>query len=653
MNESVVRHYVEVARREWWVVLQAVVIVALVAGFIAHRNESSDYRADAQLYVEAAVGPDGSLPLVVDPSLPATNGAATLSAPLAVALGREASSPDVLTGAAKALGTTAGSLGATVTTSVNAASRTVTITATAASPSRATMVANAMGQSYVNFRWTRREAALRTQIDLTSNQLADIQAQITRLNAEENTAKLQNRDTSSFETTKTVVLTQYQTALSNQQLLQGSLQARDNGVPFLLPAQSSARVASATPLTRGLEGAAIGLIIGIGLAALRETLDAKIRDRNWVEEATGLQTIGELPKDRHLRKQPLGIVDSPASLYAELVRALRGSLTWAIDRGESVSITVTSPQSGDGKTTVATNLAAAFALSGARTVFVSADFRSPTFHRELFLRRQSFGDRPARGFAEILLDDESDLPDIDALRDSLIETRVENLLWLPATVTNSSTAALATRAAERLTSGRARRLLVALSELCDLIVIDTPPALLAESASLNALADGVVLVVRPDRTRRAALERTIRSWKSSPTTPLGVVLNGTRPAREDTLSSTAASAWRSRRRSHARVRGRVRQGFGARPSRRPPTARTAARVRCPAQRSLPSRRRRRAVRSGGLRGAGYRVSALTCWSSPPPATLALAVPEYASSSSMTAGPHQGCCDTLGPVVAQK
>jgi Mrp family chromosome partitioning ATPase len=178
---------------------------------------------------------------------------------------------------------------------------------------------------------------------------------------------------------------------------------------------------------------------------------------------------------------------------------------------------------------------------------LSADFRGPTFHRELFPRRQSFGDRPARGFAELLLDD-AELPDAPTLQSFLIETRVENLLWLPATVTNASTGTLAARAGERLTSGRARRLLATLSGLCDLIVIDTPPALLAESASLNALVDGVLLVVRPGNTRRTALERTMRSWKSSPITPLGVVLNGTRPEREDTLSSTSPSPWRSRRR---------------------------------------------------------------------------------------------------------
>ena len=545
MNESVIRQYLAIARREWWVVLQAMMVVAVVAGLIAHHSQSSSYQANAQLYVEPAVGPDGTLPFVIDPSV--SPGATPLAGPLAVALARQASSPEVVSGAAKALGTPNNSLTTGVSTAVNAAARTVTITAKAVSPDQATRIANALAQSYVDVRWTQRAAALRAQITATSAQLGAIQGQISKISNQENDAKARNADTSSFETTKTVLLTQYQTGLSNQQELQTSLQGRDGGVPFLLPAQSAARIASATPRTRALEGAAIGLIIGIGLAALREALDAKVRDREWVEETTGLHTMGELPKDRNLRKRRLRIVDAPGSLYAESMRALRGALMWAVDGETPVSISVTSPQSGDGKTTVATNLAAAFALSGLRTVFVSADFRAPTFHREFFLRRQSRVNTPAQGLAEILSNEEAGVSDTAALEGALVETRIENLRWLPATVATSSSSTVATQAAERLTSARARRLLGALAGLCDVIVIDTPPALLAESASLNALVDGVVLVVRPGNTRRAALQRTMRSWIGSPITPLGVVLNGTRPAPEDTLSSTSASAWRSRR----------------------------------------------------------------------------------------------------------
>ncbi len=546
MNESVIRQYLAVARREWWVVLQAIVVVAVVAGVLAQHNQSSSYQANAQLYVEPAVGPDGTLPLVIDPSVPVGAGA-PLAGPLAVALARQASSPEVVSGAAKTLGTANVSITSSVATAVNPTARTVTITAEAVTPDEATRIANALAQSYVDVRWTQRAAALRAQITATSGQLAAIQGQISRISNQEDAAKARNADTSSFETTKTVLLTQYQTGLSNQQNLQTSLQGRDGGVPFLLPAQSAARIQSATPRTRALEGALIGLIIGIGLAALREALDAKVRDREWVEETTGLHTMGELPKDRSLRKRRLRIVDAPGSLYAESMRALRGSLTWAVDGRAPISISVTSPQSGDGKTTVATNLAAAFALSGLRTVFVSADFRAPTFHREFFLRRQARVNTPALGLAEILLNEKAGTSDAAALESALVETRIENLRWLPATVATSSSSMIATQAAERLTSARARRLLGALAGLCDVMVIDTPPALLAESASLNALVDGVVLVVRPGSTRRAALQRTMRSWIGSPITPLGVVLNGTRPAPEDTLSSTSASAWRSRR----------------------------------------------------------------------------------------------------------
>jgi capsular exopolysaccharide synthesis family protein len=542
VNESAVRRYLALARREWWVVLQAVIVVALVAGLIAHRNQTVTYKASAQLYVESAVGPDGTLPLVAQTDF-FGNTTPSLSDALATSLARQASSAEVLAGAAKSLG---GHLVGTVATTLNPASRTLTITATAATPEQATKLANAVAKSFVDARWKERSAALQRQISATATQLHEIQQQITKVNNQENVARFTGADTSSFETAKSVWLAQYQAAFSTQQQLQSSLQTRDNGVPFLLPAQGAVKVESANTLTRVLEGAAIGFIIGIGLAALRESLDAKVRDREWVEEVTGLHTVGELPKERGLRKHRLGVVDAPESLYSEMMRALRGSLMWAADGGALVSISVTSPQSGDGKTTVATNLAAAFALSGVQTVLVSADFRAPTMHGELLPYDDSAWNRPVRGLAEILIDDESS-DDAAALESGLVETRVDHLRWLPATLAVSPTTARATKAAERLSSDRARRLLGALSSISELIVIDTPPALLSEAASINALVDGVVLVVRPGSTRRAAVRRIVRAWKGSPVTPLGVVLNGTRPAHEDTVSSKSASTWRSRR----------------------------------------------------------------------------------------------------------
>jgi capsular exopolysaccharide synthesis family protein len=545
MTDSVLRRYLEILRREWWVILQAVVVVALAAGFLADRQHPSTYYAGAQLYVEPVVGADGTIPVITQPTF-LSDTTVPISGVLAQSLARQAASPAVLEGAAKKLGANnAAALGDRVATTVNLASRTIGITASAGTPDGSIALANAVAQSLVDVRWATRERALVAQITATATSLGNIQNQISRIGAQEANQPTGTAATSAFETAKAVWLTQYQTTFATEQQLQGALASRDNGVLFLLPAQIAQQSKPVDTTSRALEGAAIGLVLGIGLAALRETLDTKVRHRERAEALTDLRTLGELPKDRVVAKQPLAVIDAPWSRYAETVRALRASVVWTGPDRASATIAVTSPESGDGKTTLAVNLAAAFALAGLKTVLVSADFRHPTTHATLVGARRAFG-MPTRGFAELLLDDGFELTDPLTLDAALVTTRVENLWWLPSSA-STPLPVLSTNAAVLLGSPRARQLLDMLSGEAEMVVIDTPPALLSDAASLNRIADGVVLVVDVTRTHRTALVRTVRSWKGVPVRPLGLVLNRTRSTRDDVFAGAAGGSRRSRR----------------------------------------------------------------------------------------------------------
>jgi capsular exopolysaccharide synthesis family protein len=218
-----------------------------------------------------------------------------------------------------------------------------------------------------------------------------------------------------------------------------------------------------------------------------------------------------------------------------------------VEQGEPASVAVTSPQSGDGKTTLATNLAAAWALAGLRTVLVSADVRAPTIHRELFGSDEQAMRKPTHGLAELLLDVEADVTAPAVVDGALLYTKVENLRWLPATLTTPLPTTSATRVAELLSSARARQLLTTLAGIADVFVVDTPPAPLSEAASLCGLVDGVVLVVRPNRTLRSSLRRTVQAWEGTPITAFGVVLNGVHLANEAYLVSGSVSSRRSRK----------------------------------------------------------------------------------------------------------
>ena len=528
MTDTVIRRYGAIVRRQWWVILQAVVVVALVAGLLAGHGRQSGFEARAQLYVEPAVGPDGTMPLVPQATFGGTS-APPISPLLGAALVRQSTSEPVLAAAAKALGPSAGGLGGTVSTFVDPGNRSLSIVAKSGSRTNAIALANAVAQSMVSIRTAQHDRLLQTQIASTTTQLRDIRTQLNQIGREETVAKAANTDTASYETARAVYLTQYQTVFATQQQYQGELQSHDNGVQFLLPAESAARGSVPSRTTRALTGAGIGFLLGIGLAALRETLDNRVRDAETAETLSGLEVLAELPEERALRRHPLGVVDVPSSAYAEAMRGLRGAFTWALEESGPASIAVISPQSDDGRTAVAVNLAASFAVAGVSTILVSADFHDPEPDLVTVLGADLRSRAADFGLAELLVNDD-EVPHGPRVEAALLATRVEGLRWLPL-ASSTSSPALAMRASEILSSARVRKLLVTLTHMAEVIVVDTSPAVFSDAMGISSLVDGSLLVVRVGSTRRAALERTLHALKGSPAMPLGLLVNRVRAGR--------------------------------------------------------------------------------------------------------------------------
>ena len=125
--------------------------------------------------------------------------------------------------------------------------------------------------------------------------------------------------------------------------------------------------------------------LGAALALLLERLDAKLRDRRKAEEAFGTPVVGELPSlNRKQRAARLVVGPDQHNTVAEAFRSLRTSVTFMAAGGQPLAdddrvgaVLVTSPSPAEGKTTVAVNLAAAFAETGRSVVLVNSDFRRP------------------------------------------------------------------------------------------------------------------------------------------------------------------------------------------------------------------------------------------------------------------------------------
>ncbi len=127
----------------------------------------------------------------------------------------------------------------------------------------------------------------------------------------------------------------------------------------------------------------IGLLAPLVFIILSELLNQKVRTPKEAEKLSVFHLIGSI---RHARNQsPTLVKDRPRSSYSEMLRSIRTRIEFIAQRKTNISITVTSTESGDGKTFLCTNLACLYSLSGKRVILVDLDIRKPNVHEKLGL----------------------------------------------------------------------------------------------------------------------------------------------------------------------------------------------------------------------------------------------------------------------------
>jgi tyrosine-protein kinase Etk/Wzc len=276
----------------------------------------------------------------------------------------------------------------------------------------------------------------------------------------------------------------------------------------------------------------LGLLVGLGVggaaAVVRESMNSSVSSREELEEMLRVSALAVIPQispdgsgkgARALRrngKHPQlprvsGQVDPSVvaastshSAGAEAYRTLRTNLLFS----QSVrlkTMVITSAGPADGKTTTSSNVAATFAQQGMRVVLVDCDLRRPRIH-------EVFGMDKEPGLSQLILG-------YSGMEEVLRPSTVENL-----TIVSSGTPP--PNPSELLGSERMREVLAELQTRFDLVVLDTPPVLLAPEASvLAAGSDGVVLVVRAGVTQRAAAQDAAQQLRTVGANLVGSVLN--------------------------------------------------------------------------------------------------------------------------------
>lgn len=255
-------------------------------------------------------------------------------------------------------------------------------------------------------------------------------------------------------------------------------------------------------------GTLLGLAISIGFALLLELADKSVRTPRDVQRQSipVLATIPNTDDDEiEITRVETASLDAPHSITAESFRTLRANLFFSAPAEQQGAILVTSPSAQNGKTTVATNLAIAIALSGRRVLLIDANFRRPSLPR-------IFPDMRDEGLSNILIGQAH-------LDDVIMASSVPGLDVL-------STGPAPPNPAELLGSAYLRDMIVDARARYDQVIFDGPPVLLISDAMVLAGAvDGVLLVCQYRATSRGALQRTHIQLEGMNARIFGAVLN--------------------------------------------------------------------------------------------------------------------------------
>jgi len=286
---------------------------------------------------------------------------------------------------------------------------------------------------------------------------------------------------------------------------------------ILLPPEPGKQVETKLAATVGA-GGFLGALVAFGLIWLTEMIDKRFRTPEDVRCTLGVAILGHIPafETKNLKvsdstalaalSPKLTVVHNPKGATAEAFRILRTTLYFNAQAAGQKVIQVTSPNPGDGKTTISSNMALSMAESGKRVLLVDADFRRPRVQR-------LFGVQNTIGLRQVI-DGEAEIDGASRA------TEVPNL-WLMTSGGQPS------NPAELLTTARFKDFLDVVREQYDLVIINTPPVLAVTDACVVApRVDAVVLVIRLAKNSRDTAVHAVETLDALGAKILGVIVNG-------------------------------------------------------------------------------------------------------------------------------
>lgn len=488
-----------IARRRWLLLVAVPLAAALVAGFVAGQ-QTKHYESTAKLLL-------GDSDLVPSPALDTTSGGP----------GDPERATNTKVGLIKLEAVAAGvrerlhlpltpeELAKKVKTKVEGTSSIVDVTATDATPARASAVANAFAGEYVRFR-----------MKLAQNSLLQAERAIRgRLDA---LTPAQRKSPAGAA------------LASRLRSLSLDAASQTGGVEVVVRAIPPRSAAGPKPVKAAAIGLVGGLLLALMAVAGLELADRRIKDEEDMESTFETQVLAYIPRSaaRSQKATPRDRHDTNDPGYEKVA----GYLTFAARKRPVGAVMVTSPSPGDGKSSAVLGVAWALANLGKRVIVIDADLRRPTLAGVI-------GINGRRGLTQSVIwgssVSEQLVPlDLTTMRPlaSGAETngngngrrrrlhRDGSLAVLPAGPLDIS-------ASEVLSDQRMGQAIAQCRELADFVLIDTPPiGAFPDATLLSEAVDAAIVVSRLRWTRRDALRRSLHELKALAMPVLGLVVTG-------------------------------------------------------------------------------------------------------------------------------
>jgi capsular exopolysaccharide synthesis family protein len=498
--------YLRIFRRRWQLIVLTVLVgvIAAVVATPADATKSVNYTATHRLQGQPFRLPSGEN---VNPSEQSLTSLAALITSRAVAekaaaeLGVQGD-PSTLARGVRAV--------------TDSKDLTITVTVTGTQRGAVITKADAFASALLKALDERSQEQKRVIVEEAQARMAQLQGELRQLDARIGTNAAGN---SALVAQRAALGVEYQRQYQRVEIANSSTAAQ--ALTSLGPATARKADGFSAPPTRtgrGLLAAGLGLPIGLALALIVERVDRRIRTKEVAEKAFGLPVLAEVPPMAlsARRHDQVLTAERPASIVAEAYRNLRTSLTLmagprGVETGAVHHILVSSANPGEGKTTTATNLAAAFAEAGNHVLVLDCDFRHPRVGRYLGVEEGPGlsdalgGRRGTTRLSDVVV--ASDIPGVSVVTSGSPVVNPAELLARGHDVLQEATA------------------------LADVVIFDTPPLLVINDASeLLPLVDTVVLTCRSGRTTVEAAER-VRDLLARLGGPVaGVVLVGSTEA---------------------------------------------------------------------------------------------------------------------------